>query len=212
MPHIRKAVAQKYNAYFGEYHPGLTITTPHSEDRVDLPAHRRYDGQAGLTVLLISYQDGRESMVDLTKTLAEMSQKGKLSPADINMDLVDAELSEGIMPEPDLLILFGPHVELAGYPPWQVRLTEIFCLPDNQGVGYQVFLRALRNFSDAQFRRGAPLHLPRRRAKEETKPHSWALTFVLRKRRAPGLTPIPWHFYPQRCCHGRISPWTSSQR
>ncbi|CRK25044.1 hypothetical protein BN1708_014117 [Verticillium longisporum] len=63
-------------------------------------------------------------------------------------------LSEGIMPEPDLLILFGPHVELDGYPPWPIRLTEIFCLPDNQEVGYQVFLRALRNFANAQFRKG----------------------------------------------------------
>lgn len=70
------------------------------------------------------------------------------------MDLIDAELSEGIMPEPDLLILFSPHVELSGYPPWQIRLTEIFCLQDNESFGYQVFVKALRNYSAAQFRRG----------------------------------------------------------
>lgn len=64
-------------------------------------------------------------MVDLTKTLAEMSQRNKITPSDISMELIDAEITESVMGEPDLLILFGPRVALKGYPPWQVRLTEI---------------------------------------------------------------------------------------
>ena len=64
-------------------------------------------------------------MVDLTKTLAEMSQRGKISPADVSLDLIDLELTENVMSEPDLLIVFAPYVELQGYPPWQIRLTEI---------------------------------------------------------------------------------------
>jgi dehydrodolichyl diphosphate syntase complex subunit NUS1 len=107
-----------------------------------------------LSILLISSEDGRDSLVDLTKTLAEMSQRSKLSSKDISMDLIDAEISESVMSEPELLILFSPSVELAGYPPWQVRLTEIFHVQDNQGVGYQVFLRALYNFANAQMRFG----------------------------------------------------------
>ena len=92
--------------------------------------------------------------MDLTKTLAEMAQRSKISSADISIDLVDAELTESVMGEPDLLLLFGPNVELSGYPPWQVRLTEIFHVRDNQGVGYQVFYRALSKFAQAQMRRG----------------------------------------------------------
>ena len=107
-----------------------------------------------LSVLLISAEDGRDSLVDLTKTLTEMSQRSKLSANDINVELIDAELSESVMGEPELLILFGPTVELSGYPPWQVRLTEIFHVEDNHGVGYQVFLRALYNFANAQMRFG----------------------------------------------------------
>lgn len=64
-------------------------------------------------------------MVDLTKTLAEMSQKAKLAPEDISTELIDAELTESVMGEPDLLLLFSDSVTLQGYPPWQVRLTEI---------------------------------------------------------------------------------------
>lgn len=93
-------------------------------------------------------------MVDLTKTLTEMSQRSKISASDISVDLVDAEISESVMGEPDLLVLFGPSVELSGYPPWQIRLTEIFHVQDNNGVGYQVFLRALYNFANAQMRFG----------------------------------------------------------
>lgn len=107
-----------------------------------------------LSILLLSAEDGRDSLVDLTKTLTEMSQKSKLSPKDISIDLVDAEITESVMGEPDLLILFGPSIELSGYPPWQLRLSEIFHVQDNNGVGYQVFLRALYNYANAQMRLG----------------------------------------------------------
>ena len=77
-----------------------------------------------------------------------------MSPSDISLDLVDAEITESVMGEPDLLVLFGPSVELQGYPPWQVRLTEIYHMQDNTGVGYQVFLRALHKYANAQMRLG----------------------------------------------------------
>ncbi|KAL8855994.1 MAG: hypothetical protein Q9178_007364 [Gyalolechia marmorata] len=107
-----------------------------------------------LSILLLSEGDGRATLVDLTKTLTEMSQRNKISADDISLDLIDAEISESVMPEPDLLILFGPYVKLQGYPPWQVRLTEIYHSQDNCGVGYQVFLRALYNFAKAQMKFG----------------------------------------------------------
>lgn len=152
MPRVYEAVVQKFTFYFGAEHPTLSVTSPHQDD---FPTRMLEESRHGhLQLHLISYQDGRESIVDLTRTLADMSQRGKISPRDISQELIDAELSEGILPEPDLLILFTPHVELSGYPPWQIRLTEIFCLQDNETFGYQVFLKALRNFASAQFRRG----------------------------------------------------------
>lgn len=155
--------------------------------------------------------------MDLTKTLAEMAQNGKLSPEDISTELIDAEISEitsrpsqltpalfnsdsnqdddqehvggnnhhhdtvdnlvppthsargigmtimqPIKPEPDLLLIFGPYVKLDGYPPWQIRLTEIFCTGDRgssitggqEAVEYQGFLRALWRYARAQMRFG----------------------------------------------------------
>ncbi len=155
MPQIHRSIIQKFCFYFGPDHPGLSITAPHAET-IESPSTGAlaHTTERDLRVLFVAAEDGRGSIVDLTRTLTEMSQKSKIHPADIGTDLIDAELSDAFLPEPDLLILFGPYVELEGYPPWQIRLTEIFCLQDNRGVGYQVFLRGLRNFAKAQMRRG----------------------------------------------------------
>lgn len=152
IPRLHEAVLQKFNFYFAGQHPTLSVTSPHKDEYSSPTLNGGHSGH--LKLHLISAQDGRESIVDLTRTLADMSQRDKISPRDISLELVDAELSEGIMPEPDLLILFSPYVELSGYPPWQIRLTEIFCLQDNESFGYQVFLKALRKFANAQMRHG----------------------------------------------------------
>jgi len=166
-----QAISQEMHAYFGPNHPSVTLSAPHipplESSVAPSGADQHSSGGSGsgssdeddeprkhISIVLISAEDGRDSIVDLTKTLAEMSQRKKLNTADITMELVDAELNESIMSEPDLLMLFAPHVELAGYPPWQIRLTEIFHVRDNQGVGYQVFYRGLRNFAGAQMRKG----------------------------------------------------------
>jgi dehydrodolichyl diphosphate syntase complex subunit NUS1 len=107
-----------------------------------------------LSILLLSSSDGRSTLVDLTKTLAEMVQYGKIVPQDITQDLINEQISQSIMDEPDLLLLFGPNVILQGYPPWQLRLTEIFHVQDNGAVEYQAFLRALYSYAKAQMRFG----------------------------------------------------------
>lgn len=105
-------------------------------------------------MLLLSEHDGRDTLVDLTVTLAAMAQKGDIRIHQIDQNLISAELSDYVSAEPDLLVLFSPTVVLKGYPPWQLRLTEIFHLPDNKGVNYQVFLKALKQFGKAEFRVG----------------------------------------------------------
>jgi undecaprenyl pyrophosphate synthase len=83
-----------------------------------------------------------------------MSQQNKIAPKDITPELIDSELSESVMAEPDLLILFSPIVKLNGYPPWQLRLTEIFHQTDHSGVDYLVWLKGLHRYAKAQMRLG----------------------------------------------------------
>lgn len=166
VPETHRAISQKLSLYFGRHRPGLSLGAPHVPS-ISAPSSRpgssSDESDPGfddplpvphLQVLLLSAEDGRDSIVDLTKTLAEMSQRGKIAPQDISLDVVDAELKEGVVGEPDLLVIFGPYPDLAGYPPWQLRLTEIFCMRDTTGVGYQVFLRGLAKFANAEMRWG----------------------------------------------------------
>lgn len=164
IPQTHNTITRTLQAYFGNTPysncPTVSLRSPnqpafspphtprnHGDDIDHLPNH--------LTILLLSEEDGRSTLVDLTKTLAEMSQRNKIQPSDISAELIDAEITESVMGEPDLLLLFGPRVVLDGYPPWQVRLTEIYHVPDNtEGVGYQVFLRAVHRFAKTQMRFG----------------------------------------------------------
>jgi dehydrodolichyl diphosphate syntase complex subunit NUS1 len=200
MPALHKAVSEKLALYYGSplNHPNLRILAPHHSAYCPAPSKSsptKSSKQGSLTILLLSAADGRETLVDLTKTLAEMSQNGKLSPADISTKLIDAEISDityqpsdpspagsleeldgtelkmlpadlfhPVKSEPDLLIIFGPCVKLDGYPPWQVRLTEIYCTgdktssiaggSDQETAEYQGFLRGLWRYARASFRLG----------------------------------------------------------
>ncbi|KAL6234293.1 hypothetical protein BDW75DRAFT_168905 [Aspergillus navahoensis] len=183
IPMLHQVITNKLSSYFGSsQQPTLQLFAPHH------PIYRtRPDGDGpntSLVVLLLSVTDGQETFVDLTKTLAEMSQNGKLSPEDITMELVDAEISEittqpsqhvattagddeasrptHVKPEPDLLLVFGPSLKLNGYPPWHIRLTEMYCTGVNgdgvtgynDNVEYQGFLRGLWHYAGAQMRFG----------------------------------------------------------
>lgn len=177
IPTTHETVAMKLHSYFGARRPSLQVRAPHvpsflngdesGETDVMNGGQTSYLGmfyqlisllkliRAGhLSLLLLSSDDGRNTLVDLTKTLAEMAQHSKLSHSDISPQLIDAEISESVMGEPDLLILFAPEIKLDGYPPWQIRLTEIFHEPDNTDVEYMVWLKGLYRFARAEMRFG----------------------------------------------------------
>ena len=194
MPALKELLEQKLGSYFGPkptcpslrvFAPNHTGTSrspsPNPGVQAETDALAQKTDRPHLNLLLLSASDGRDTLVDLTRTLTEMSQSRKLAPKDITAELIDAEISATTsLPsssnasatptaEPDLLIVFGPSVKLQGYPPWQVRLTEIFCVGDSSAdvsgygkgrsgnaarVEYQAFLRGLWRFAGAEMRFG----------------------------------------------------------
>jgi dehydrodolichyl diphosphate syntase complex subunit NUS1 len=194
MPALKELVGQKLASYFGApptcpslrvfapNHTGSSRSpSPNPMSKLERIAPALDTQRRHLNLLLLSASDGRDTLVDLTRTLTEMSQSQKLLPKDITVDLIDAEISATTSipstkttsatptAEPDLLIVFGPSVKLQGYPPWQVRLTEIFCVGDSSAdvsgygkgrsgnaarVEYQAFLRGLWRFAGAEMRFG----------------------------------------------------------
>jgi len=164
LTHLHRRIETSLTAYYGSspLKPTFSLRAPNIpsyEPPVTPPNNPSSPNQSPqrphLSILLLDQTDGRQTLVDLTKTLTDMSQSHKLRPSDISQELIDAEISESVMSEPDLLLLFGEKAVLEGYPPWQVRLTEIFALQDwTGGVGYHVFLRGLRRYGGAEMRFG----------------------------------------------------------
>ncbi|PSN63072.1 di-trans,poly-cis-decaprenylcistransferas-like protein [Corynespora cassiicola Philippines] len=161
IPELHNAVSQTLEAYFGSRRkPTLSLRAPHlgTYSPPNTPPSSDVNGAGSerprLVMQLLSEVDGRDTVIDLTKTLTKMAQKGHIQVKQISEELIDGELIDHMSKEPDLLILFSPTITLKGYPPWQLRLTEIFHLPDNKGVNYQVFLRALHSYAKMEMRLG----------------------------------------------------------
>ncbi|KAJ9628638.1 hypothetical protein H2203_002540 [Taxawa tesnikishii (nom. ined.)] len=121
LPHLHHRISATISSYFGPSasRPTISLRAPHQSSYSPPPSPNPTPAATTphLTVLLLSTSDGRETLVDLTKTLAEMSQKGKLAPEDVSGELIDAEISESVMGEPDLVLLFGDGVILRGIRP-----------------------------------------------------------------------------------------------
>ncbi|KIV85925.1 hypothetical protein PV11_01576 [Exophiala sideris] len=192
---LQDLVDQKLASYFGPAPkaPSLRVFAPNLPSTSLSPqllARTPNDGLSAtsqrphLDLLLLSATDGRDTLVDLTRTLAEMAQAQKISHKDITSNLINTEISattaitdnrpvndrgspksnkEVGAGEPDLVIVFGPYVKLDGYPPWQIRLSEIYCVGDPSSdssdsastrVEYQAFLRGLWKYAGAEMRFG----------------------------------------------------------
>lgn len=208
IPTLHKFITAKLATYYGpaSHQPTLHLFAPHhplyTPPQPSSTAPKTNPDT--ITVLLLSASDGRDTLVDLTKTLSEMAQHGKLSPQDISTKLIDAEITDMITTptspppesssvsengsetgaqlrnrltpnsnsnsssgpmlkaEPELLLVFGPSLKLDGYPPWLIRLTEIFCtgdksssiMGDGEAVEYQRFLQGLWRYARAEMRFG----------------------------------------------------------
>jgi dehydrodolichyl diphosphate syntase complex subunit NUS1 len=148
--HLNKSLAN----YFGsESVPLFSIRIPHK----NLIIHSKGDFatvQPHLEISLLSRTDGKPTIVELTRTMSELAINKELSIKDISIELIDEELIELVGPEPDLLINFGPNLDLQDYPPWHIRLTEIYWEPDNRDVNYAIFLRALKKYSNCKMNVG----------------------------------------------------------
>ncbi|RMZ85096.1 hypothetical protein DV738_g77, partial [Chaetothyriales sp. CBS 135597] len=191
MRELQDVVELKLGSYFGWagtptlriYAPNYSSTSTATSSNTATPGSGRQQ-RVHIDLLLLSASDGRDTLVDLTRTLAEMAQAKKLQPKDITPELIDTEImattaipdqdllddpdshrkpagKEVSAGEPDLVIIFGSHVKLDGYPPWQIRLSEMFCVGDVGGdinaptrVEYQSFLRALWKYAGAEMRFG----------------------------------------------------------
>lgn len=97
---------------------------------------------------IICRRDGRQKFVEDVRELVKVNR-----PEVIDLQFVQDRI--GWPADPDLLINFGSPLCLHGFPPWQLRLTEILSIPTHRNVPQKVFIDCLRRFSSISQRQGA---------------------------------------------------------
>ncbi|CAB4394322.1 unnamed protein product [Rhizophagus irregularis] len=130
--------------------PTIQVTSPSS---ISSPIENETN-QSDLLVNLISRSDGRARIVETTKSLTKDVIQEKIKYDDVNIQELDRRLKIFQIPEPQLLISFSSRIDLDGFPPWQIHLTEIFHVPDNPNFSYSIFLQGLRKYSKCNQRFG----------------------------------------------------------
>lgn len=96
---------------------------------------------------IISRSDGRQKFIGHVKELLQ------LEPNNLNLERVNKQV--GWNSDPEMLINFGLPQCLYGFPPWPLRLTEIFSIPTHRRVPQRIFVDCLRRFSSTSQRIGA---------------------------------------------------------
>ena len=109
-----------------------------------------------VTICLLSREDGQEDIVKAARKLAQSVANGDLRVDELNENLLESNLSaksKGLA-DPDILFRFGLAHSNQGFPPWQVRLSEIHDINTHHGVMRGDFYQVLLKYSRCQQRFG----------------------------------------------------------
>ncbi|KAF7646258.1 hypothetical protein LDENG_00190860 [Lucifuga dentata] len=107
------------------------------------------------TVKLLSPADGKQSIVQAAQQLCRSVEKKERSSKDISVSMLDTLLREAKdIPDPELVVKFGPVDSTLGFLPWHIRLTEFISLPSHRNLSYEDLLDVLRRYSACQQRLG----------------------------------------------------------
>jgi len=120
----------------------------------------QYESKRSIRLTLISESDGKDLLAKVASSMGEAARKRLLEARDVSIDLVQEKLYSSLVPDVNLLIVLGGrHLRLKGFPPWQLRLAEIYHEPSLNLIGparmsYRTFSRALDAYESAEMRGG----------------------------------------------------------
>ncbi|XP_034382945.1 dehydrodolichyl diphosphate synthase complex subunit nus1 [Cyclopterus lumpus] len=107
------------------------------------------------TVKVLSPEDGKQSIVQAAQQLCRSVENKERSSKDISVSMLDVLLRESKnVPDPELVVKFGPVDSTLGFLPWHIRLTEFISLPSHRNVSYEDLLSVLQRFGSCQQRLG----------------------------------------------------------
>ncbi|XP_029903375.1 dehydrodolichyl diphosphate synthase complex subunit nus1 [Myripristis murdjan] len=106
-------------------------------------------------VKVLSPEDGKQSIVQAAQQLCRSVENKERTFKDISVSMLDTLLRESKnIPDPELVVKFGPIDSTLGFLPWHIRLTEFISLPSHIDVSYEDMLGALQQYASCQQRLG----------------------------------------------------------
>jgi undecaprenyl diphosphate synthase len=109
----------------------------------------------GLRLCLAINYGARAELADAVRRIAEEVRAGRLDPADVDEQTLDAHLYTAGMPEPDLLIRTAGELRVSNFLLWQISYAEIWvtdlCWPEFDEAQLH---RAIRDFASRDRRFG----------------------------------------------------------
>ncbi|XP_067675951.1 dehydrodolichyl diphosphate synthase complex subunit Nus1-like [Haliotis asinina] len=108
-----------------------------------------------IRVRLLSLNDGRQNLVEMTQSLSKLVAGHQYRLEDIVPSTVDALLQDAHkFPDPDLVLRCGPVDSLLGYLPWEIRLSEILSISSHWNISYKTYLSLVSAYGDTTQRFG----------------------------------------------------------
>ncbi|XP_037101426.1 dehydrodolichyl diphosphate synthase complex subunit nus1 [Syngnathus acus] len=106
-------------------------------------------------VKVLAPEDGKQSIVQAAQQLCRSVENKERSSKDITVSMLDALLRESKnIPDPELVVKFGPVNSTLGFLPWHIRLTEFISLPSHRNISYEDLWDALQRYGECQQRMG----------------------------------------------------------
>ncbi|GAA5845507.1 hypothetical protein JCM11251_001658 [Rhodosporidiobolus azoricus] len=108
---------------------------------------------------LLSREAGRPQLAQVAQALALRQKPGQVAE-ELTTEAVSVVLDALPFTEPDLLfVLGGPYLRLCGFPPWQIKLSEMYHHPSPSWLPpprltYEIFRPALDVYGGAEMRLG----------------------------------------------------------
>jgi len=83
----------------------------------------------GLKLVLALNYGGRKEITRAVKMIADEVKSGRLSPDEIDEDLISSHLYTCDLPDPDLLIRTSGEMRVSNFLLWQIAYTELYITP-----------------------------------------------------------------------------------
>lgn len=119
---ILYSLARKIRSTGSQNPPRVTISTLGSVLEANEP---NTDQSKHLNIRVLNHYDGQMTIAKAACRLKSLVENSASPETILRSDEITEELSHLYGSDPDLILVFGPQCCLYGFPPWQIKYSEM---------------------------------------------------------------------------------------